>query len=70
MLCSNCDKSAVVNKLCKVGCIGYMRCEKTCTIRVEDFIVCVDLEKCVGCGDCVAVCPRYVITLLGSAVKE
>lgn len=66
VLCSNCDKGALVNKTCKVGCIGCMRCEKTCkydAIHVKNFLASVDPEKCVGCGECVSVCPRHVIGL-------
>lgn len=69
VLCSSCDKGAAVNKLCKVGCIGCMRCEKTCAhdaVHVENFLARVDPEKCVGCGDCVGVCPRHVISLVNS----
>lgn len=65
--CSSCEKGGIVNKICKTGCIGCMRCEKSCThdaIHVENFLARVDPEKCVGCGDCVAVCPRHVISLL------
>lgn len=66
VLCSSCDKGAVVAKVCKVGCIGCMRCEKTCThdaVHVKNFIASVDPEKCVGCGDCVGVCPRHIIVM-------
>ncbi|MCI1981960.1 MAG: RnfABCDGE type electron transport complex subunit B [Oscillospiraceae bacterium] len=66
VLCSSCDKGNIVNKVCKVGCIGCMRCEKTCThdaIHVKNFLASVDPEKCVGCGDCVSVCPRHIITM-------
>lgn len=64
VLCSNCDKGNVVNKVCKVGCIGCMRCEKTCkydAIHVKNFLASVDPSKCVGCGECVSVCPRHII---------
>lgn len=66
VLCSNCDKGAATNKVCKVGCIGCMRCEKTCkydAIHVKNFVASVDPEKCVGCGECVDVCPRHIIGL-------
>lgn len=73
VLCSNCDKGTAVNKFCKAGCIGCMRCEKACThdaIHVEDFLARMDTEKCVGCGDCAAVCPRHVISLMDLAEKK
>lgn len=69
VLCSSCDKGAAVMKACKVGCIGCMRCEKTCqhdAVHVENFLAHVDPEKCVGCGECVSVCPRHIISLVGS----
>jgi electron transport complex, RnfABCDGE type, B subunit len=65
--CSNCDKGAATNKVCKIGCIGCMKCEKTCThdaVHVSDSRATVDPEKCVGCGECVAVCPRHCITMM------
>ncbi len=68
VLCSSCEKGAAVMKVCKVGCIGCMRCEKTCkydAIHVTDFLAHVDSEKCVGCGECVSVCPRHIIALKG-----
>ena len=64
--CSNKDKGNVTNKVCKVGCIGCKRCEKTCqhdAIHVDGFLASVDPEKCVGCGECVDVCPRHIISM-------
>ena len=65
--CSSCDKGAQTNKVCKIGCIGCMKCEKICesdAIHVKDFHAVVDPEKCTGCGKCAEVCPRHVIDLL------
>jgi len=62
--CSNCDKGAVTRKACKVGCIGCMKCVKTCehdAIKVEKFHAIVDPEKCVGCGKCADQCPQKII---------
>ena len=67
--CANCDKGAMTNKVCKIGCIGCMKCEKTCevdAIHVKDFHAQVDTDKCTGCGKCVEVCPRHCIDLLGA----
>lgn len=67
--CTNCDKGAQTNKVCKIGCIGCMKCEKTCThdaIHVKNFVAEVDPQKCTGCGECVDVCPRHCITLFDS----
>lgn len=70
--CSSCDKGPVVMKACKVGCIGCKKCEKTCkydAIHVKDFCAYVDAEKCTGCGECVDVCPRNIITMFGNIEK-
>ena len=67
--CSSCDKGAQTNKVCKIGCIGCMKCEKTCesdAIHVKDFHAVVDPEKCTGCGKCAEVCPRHAIDLLNT----
>ena len=64
--CMNCDKGAVTNKNCKVGCIGCMQCVKVCeygAIEVKNFVAKVDAKKCIGCGKCVDVCKRGCITL-------
>lgn len=64
--CSNCDKGALTNKVCKIGCIGCMKCEKTCqhdAVHVVNSLAAVDPAKCVGCGDCVSACPRHCITM-------
>ena len=65
--CSNCDKGASTNKVCKVGCIGCMKCQKVCevgAIKVENFHATVDPEKCVGCGKYVEACPRHCRAML------
>ncbi len=64
--CNNCDKGAMTNKVCKIGCIGCKKCEKTCqhdAVHVKDFVASVDSEKCIGCGECVDACPRHCITM-------
>ena len=69
VLCSNCDKGADTNKVCKIGCIGCKKCEKTCqhdAIHVIDSHAVVDTTKCVGCGDCEEVCPRHCIQMLAN----
>ena len=52
--CSNCDKGASTMKVCKVGCIGCKKCERTCendAIHVVDFHAVVDPEKCIAVGN-------------------
>lgn len=65
--CSSCEKGALVNKVCKVGCIGCMRCVKVCeagAVTVENALARVDPVKCTGCGKCVQECKRGCITML------
>lgn len=65
--CSNCDKAKETMQVCKVGCIGCGKCQRTCefgAVSVKDGLAAVDAGKCTGCGACVEACPRHVITLL------
>ena len=65
--CASCDKGAVTNKVCKIGCIGCMKCTKVCetgAIKVEQFHASVDPQTCTACGKCVEACPRNCISLL------
>jgi len=71
VMCSNKDKGAQAMKVCKVACIGCMKCEKTCqhdAIHVVDFNAEIDYSKCIDCGECAAVCPKDAISK--GAVKE
>ena len=50
---------------CMIGCLGYGDCIRSCQFNAidmapEGFPV-VDLERCVGCGACEAVCPKTII---------
>ena len=65
--CKNHDKGAQTRKDCKVGCIGCMKCVKTCehdAVKVENFTAHVDYEKCIGCGKCHETCPTGSIDLM------
>ncbi|MDR1410399.1 MAG: RnfABCDGE type electron transport complex subunit B [Oscillospiraceae bacterium] len=60
VLCRNTQKGAVTRKLCEKGCIGCMRCKKTClndAVILENNLARINPEKCTGCGECVKVCP-------------
>lgn len=49
---------------CPNGCLGFGTCVSVCkfgAIRVENGVARIDSEKCTGCMQCVAVCPRKVI---------
>lgn len=64
--CSSHDKGAYTRKVCKAGCIGCMKCQKTCefdAIKVTDNLASIDPEKCTNCGKCVEVCPTKVIKI-------
>jgi len=68
-VCGNKDKGAQVMKMCKVGCIGCMKCQRECpadAIVVKDNIAVVDVTKCVQCGHCADICPRGIITYFGN----
>ena len=62
--CINKDKGAVTRKTCKTGCIGCMKCVKTCeygAISVKDNHASIDYTKCQNCGKCKEVCPTGAI---------
>lgn len=67
VLCKNVEKGAQTRKQCKTGCIGCMKCVKTCeydAVKVENNVAHVDYEKCVGCGKCGEACPVKSISLI------
>lgn len=50
--------------ICKFGCLGFGSCISACkydAIHMVDGIAKVDEEKCVGCMQCAAQCPRNLI---------
>ncbi|MCD7755262.1 MAG: RnfABCDGE type electron transport complex subunit B [Firmicutes bacterium] len=50
--------------ICKFGCLGFGNCTKACkydAIHIVDGVAKVDEEKCVGCMQCAAQCPRSLI---------
>ena len=66
--CSSHDKGGVVMKMCSVGCIGCMKCQRECpadAIVVKDNLAQVDPSKCVQCGHCADICPRHIIEYFG-----
>jgi Na+-translocating ferredoxin:NAD+ oxidoreductase RNF subunit RnfB len=67
VLCSSHDRGAQVKKLCSVGCINCMLCQRICpfeAIHVIDNIARIDYEKCRVCGLCVRECPTGSIANL------
>ncbi len=63
--CVSPEKGKTVNMYCDAGCIGCRICEKTCKAGAITLsggnIASINYEKCTGCGDCVAKCPRHII---------
>ncbi len=67
--CSSHQKGALVRKECTAGCIGCMKCQKTCeydAIHVTNNLATIDYDKCTNCGKCVEVCPVHVIKNCGA----
>lgn len=58
---------------CENGCIGNTSCVRACSfsaIRIgPDRVPEINESKCRGCGKCVAVCPRGVLSLMGLSEK-
>ena len=71
--CSSHDRGPVLRENCNIGCIGCTLCQKTCkhdAIHVVDNLAVIDYDKCVNCGECVAVCPRKLIVRASSITSE
>lgn len=55
------------DKSCTFGCLGYGDCYRKCPFGAismdENGLPVIDEEKCTGCEQCVAVCPRKVIRM-------
>lgn len=73
-LCSNRNpRKAQILKDCKTGCIKCLKCEKACPkqcLKVTDGIPLIDYSVCDSCGECVAVCPTKVLTLIENHVAR
>ena len=61
------------SKECSAGCLGLSSCVKVCAFDAlhitDNGIALVDPEKCTGCGECVAACPRNLIEMIPKSQK-
>ncbi len=51
---------------CAYGCLGDGDCQTACpfdAIRMEAGLPVIDPEKCTACGNCIAACPRKIISI-------
>jgi Na+-translocating ferredoxin:NAD+ oxidoreductase RNF subunit RnfB len=57
---------------CGYGCTGFGSCVRVCAydaIHVENGVAIVDPEKCAGCGQCAAACPKNLIEMISAEQK-
>ncbi|MDA8125583.1 MAG: RnfABCDGE type electron transport complex subunit B [Deltaproteobacteria bacterium] len=56
---------------CSYGCLGRGDCHVSCpfaAIRMEAGLPVIDAAKCTACGNCIAACPRKIISLRPASV--
>lgn len=72
----DCNSAATLfdgEKSCPYGCLGLGSCVRACAFEAvhvsANGIAIIDEEKCTGCGKCVDVCPKGIITLMPARSK-
>lgn len=73
----DCQKAALMpggtDKACSYGCLGFGSCVNACkfdAMHIVNGVAVVDKEKCVGCGACLKVCPKQLISLIPAKAKH
>ena len=72
---NDCKAAALVaggDKGCEYGCLGFASCSRACpfdAIEMKNGLAIVHPELCVGCGKCVATCPRNIIKMVPASVE-
>ena len=61
-------------KKCLYACLGLGDCVNVCpqgaiSLKKENGVAVVDVDKCTGCGLCISECPQNVIELVPSGTK-
>ncbi len=52
---------------CGFSCLGFGDCVKECiahALHVENYIINVNEQMCIGCGKCTKICPRNILQLI------
>ncbi len=55
------------NKSCDYGCLGFGTCLDVCqfgALEIIDGIAKINPDKCTACRKCIAICPKFVISLV------
>lgn len=62
--CASRDFGKAVMDVCSAGCIGCLKCEKSCpvsAIKINDNLAVIDYKICDNRGECFKVCPTKAI---------
>ena len=66
--CASADLLGGGDKLCLHGCLGLADCQAVCTFGAIEMtdkgVARVIPARCTGCGKCISVCPKNIISLV------